>query len=61
MRPSSRPETTALFLLRSMQVGLSMSDLEDMTMGMVYEIFIERENDKFEWDELATAEDIANF
>ena len=38
-----------------------MADLEELTMGMVYEIFIEKANDEYEWDELATAEDIANF
>ena len=38
-----------------------MADLEELTMGMVYEIFIEKSNDDYEWDELATAEDIANF
>ena len=38
-----------------------MADLEELTMGMVYEIFIEKASDNYEWDELATAEDIANF
>lgn len=38
-----------------------MADLEELTMGMVYEIFIEKANDNYEWDELATAEDIAKF
>ena len=61
MRPSARPESTALFLLRCIQIGLSMEDLDHLTMGMVYEIFIEKSNDNYEWDELATAEDIANF
>jgi hypothetical protein len=38
-----------------------MSDLDHLTIGMVYDIFIEKSNDNYEWDELATAEDIANF
>ena len=61
MRPSARPESTALILLRCTQLGLSMADLDEITMGMVYEILIEKANDEYEWDELATAEDIANF
>lgn len=32
-----------------------------MTLGMVYDIFIEKSNDSYEWDELATDEDIARF
>lgn len=61
MRPSARPESTALFLLRCIQLGISMEDLDHLTMGMVYDIFLERANDDYEWDDLATAEDIANF
>ena len=38
--------TTALFLLRCLQVGLSMSDLELLTIGMVNEIYIESGNDE---------------
>ena len=38
-----------------------MADLDTLTLGMVYEIFIEKSNDNYEYDELATAEDIANF
>lgn len=61
MRPSARPESTALILLRCLQIGLSMSDLDHLTLGMVYDILIEKANDDYEWDELATDEDIANF
>ena len=61
MRPSARPESTALLLLRCTQLGLSMADLDELTLGMVYDIFVERSNDEYEWEELATAEDIANF
>jgi hypothetical protein len=38
-----------------------MADLDELTLGMVYDIFVERSNGEYEWDELATAEDIANF
>jgi hypothetical protein len=35
-----------------------MTDLDDLTVGMVYDILIERKNDDFEWPEEATLEDI---
>lgn len=38
-----------------------MADLDELTLGMVYDIFVENANDNYEWDELATAEDVANF
>ncbi len=38
--------TTALFLLRCTQIGLSMSDLDLLTIGMVNEMFIESGNDE---------------
>ena len=58
MRPSARPESTALILLRCIQLGLSMKDLDELTLGMIYDIFTERENDNYEWPEEATLEDI---
>lgn len=38
-----------------------MADLDELTLGMVYEILIEKSNDDYEYDELATQEDIDNF
>lgn len=40
---------------------MSMADLDELTLGMVYEILIEKSNDEYEYDELATQEDIDNF
>ena len=37
--------TTALFMLRCVQVGLSIRDLDLLTIGMVNEMFIESQND----------------
>ena len=61
VRPSARKESTALFLLRCIQLGLSMDDLDKLTMGMIYDIMIERSNDEYEWPEEATLEDIMKF
>ena len=39
--------TTPLFLLRCVQIGLSLSDLDLLTIGMVNEMFIEKDNDDY--------------
>ncbi len=38
--------TTALFMLRCTQIGLSIRDLDLLTIGMVNEMFIENRNDE---------------
>lgn len=38
--------TTALFMLRCVQIGLSIRDLDLLTIGMVNEMFIESRNDE---------------
>ncbi len=53
--------TTPLFLLRCVQLGLSMGDLEFLTIGLVNDMFTERENDDFKYDSLATQEDFDAF
>lgn len=53
--------TTALFLLRCTEVGLSMSDLDDLTVGMVNDMFVEKSNDNYDWKEIASQEDFDRF
>lgn len=53
--------TTPLFLLRCVQLGLSMDDLDFLTIGLVNDMFTERENDDFKYDSLATQEDFDAF
>ena len=53
--------TTALFLLRCTEVGLSMSDLDDLTVGMVNDMFVEKANDNYDWKELASQDDFDRF
>lgn len=61
MRPTERQMTTALFLLRCIELGLSMMDLDELTIGMVNEIFNEKMNDSYKYKELATQEDFDKF
>ena len=46
--------TTPLFLLRCTQLGLSMGDLDMLTIGLVNDMMTERENDSVDgWSEIA--------
>ena len=58
MRPSARKGSTALLLLRCFELGISLDDLDQMNIGMLYDIFTEKANDNYEWPEEATLEDI---
>ena len=55
--------TAGLFLLRCTQLGLTMSDLDLLTVGMVYDMMIERGNDDCEdaYAKTATQEDFDAF
>ena len=52
--------TTALFLLRCVQIGLSIRDLDLLTIGMVNDMYIESRNDEHqdEYAQLATQADM---
>ena len=53
--------TTPLFLLRCVQIGLSLSELDLLTIGMVNEIFIEKDNDEATYNYKATQDDFNRF
>jgi hypothetical protein len=53
--------TTPLFLLRCLQIGLSLRDLELVTVGMVNDIFVENMNDDYDYPTLASQEDFDRF
>lgn len=44
-----------------MQLGLSIRDLDLLTIGMVNDMFAESRNDDFEYDVLAMQEDFDRF
>lgn len=50
--------TTGLYMLRCMQLGLSVADLDKLEIGMVYDMIIEKQNDSYDYPVLATQEDI---
>ncbi len=53
--------TTPLFLLRCLQIGLSLRDLDLLTVGMVNDIFVENMNDDCAYDTIASQEDMDAF
>ncbi len=53
--------TTPLFLLRCLQVGLSIRELDLLTVGMVNDIFIENSNDYCEYATVASQGDYDAF
>ena len=55
--------TTPLFLLRCLQIGLSLRDLDLLTIGMVNDLYIESRNDEHqsEYRQLASQEDMDRF
>ena len=54
--------TTPLFLLRCVQIGLSLSELDLLTIGVVNDMFTEKENDEYDdWHEVAEQADFDSF
>ncbi len=53
--------TTPLFLLRAAQLGISIGDLELLTVGMVIDMSTESMNDDCEFPALAMQEDFDRF
>ena len=54
--------TTPLFLLRCVQLGISIRDLDLLTIGMVNDMYAESSNDAYKgYSQLATQEDFDAF
>ena len=60
-RLTERPMNTPLFLLRAVELGLSVSDLSLLTIGLVNYMFTEKNNDEYKYKEVATQEDFDKF
>lgn len=61
LRPTEREMTTPLFLLRCVQLGLSMADLDMLSIGLINDMYSESWNDDYKYAELATQEDFDRF
>ena len=53
--------TTPLFLLRCMEIGISIADLDLLTIGLVLDIWTEKANDDVKYKKKATQADFDKF
>lgn len=53
--------TTPLFLLRCIQLGISMGDMELLSIGLINDMYAESRNDECKYAERATQEDFDMF
>lgn len=56
-----REPNGAIFMLRCAELGLDDEALEGMSIGMVYDLLIEKANDQEDYPLMATQEDIYRF
>ena len=47
--------TTALFLLRCVEIGISIRDLDLLTIGLVLDMWTEKARDREEWNVMEVA------
>lgn len=53
--------TTPLFLLRCVQLGISMGDMELLSIGLINDMYAESRNDEWKYAKVATQEDMDLF
>lgn len=53
--------TTALFLLRCVEIGIAISDLELLTICMVLDIWTEKANDSVKYERVAGQREFDRF
>lgn len=53
--------TTPLFLLRCVELGVSISDLDLLTVGLLIDMWTEKANDGVKYKKIATQEDFDKF
>jgi len=52
---------TAVYFLRAKQMGLSINELEEMTVGFLIDLITEGANDDAKYSEIATQADFDKF
>lgn len=53
--------TTPLFMLRCVQLGLSIVDLDLLSIGLVNDMYTESGNDNFKYKQVANQQDFDRF
>lgn len=60
-RKTERELNTPLYILRCIQAGLRLSDLDVLDYGFVLDILVEAENDSYQYKDKATQADFDRF
>ena len=60
-RQTVRGLNTALFLLRCFELGMTTADVDRLTVGFIYDMIIEKDNDNYDWPVKATQADFDKF
>lgn len=53
--------TTPLFLLRAVQLGISIQDMDLLSIGLILDMHTENMNDEVKYPNLATQDDFDTF
>jgi len=53
--------TTPLFLLRAVQLGISIRDMDLLTIGLIMDMHTENMNDNVTYPDMATQKDFDKF
>ncbi len=61
LRQTTREPNGAIFMLRCAELGLHTEDLAQMSMGMVWDMMTEKQNDQEKYPYKATQEDIYRY
>lgn len=60
-RPTVRPFTVGLYMLRIKELNITIGELPYLSFGDIMDMLTERGNDNEEWDYLPTAADFERF
>ena len=58
---TEREMSTPLLLLRAVQMGISIQDMDLLTIGIIQDMYTESINDQTDYARVATQEDFDNF
>ena len=58
---TTREMPTALFLLRCTEIGISICELDLLTIGMILDMWTEKANDSVKYDKLASQAEFDRF
>jgi hypothetical protein len=61
VKPTARKSTLGIYLLRAAELGITVTDLGDYTLGEITDMIIEKANDYEEYPEVMETQDIHRF